>query len=117
MRQIVCFAFLLLVGCAGAQEKALLKSQNNYAFKEARYEDRCVFVPAADPWCKDAAAALNAWKLHLKQATWLDPDAKPPKVPRAGARPEHMKQLRTDEKVLGGLKGKPLPKVKVANAS
>jgi hypothetical protein len=94
-------ALTMLLGCTSAASRnanAVARSQNDYDFTEAKYEDSCR-VPAPPASCVKAKAALDVWLTDLHRKAFIDWDNKPkPTIPRTGPTPLHDAALVADEK-------------------
>ena len=77
----------LAAGCATSEER-VLTSANGWAWANARYEERCVEVAGAG--CREAHAALAAWRKRLEEAAEA--------IERKGQLPRQLKELRGAEK-------------------
>lgn len=67
LRSFAAFAALVAsLGCASAA-KQVATMQNNYDFREARYEEACV-VATPPSECVEAYAELHAFEKHLHEA-------------------------------------------------
>lgn len=79
----------------------IVKHQNNFDYRKARYVENCNPPATPVPACRDYGLAINVFEKHLHEATWFgDPTLKSPRV---GAMPLQLKQLDADEKALGAV--------------
>jgi hypothetical protein len=104
-------ALVASLGCstaAGREAMSVARSQNDYDFLEARYEDACR-VPVPPAPCVEARAALEVWRVDLHRRSFVDWTAAKPSVPRTGPTPLHDAALEADEKAAKAATRKVLP--------
>lgn len=98
-RFLVWFVYLgivvglgLLSGCASSVKK-VAGYQNNYDFREARYEEACALTkPPLPPSCHDLWAKIRAFEKHLHEAAKA--------LQNGGPMPLQLGQLAADDKTV-----------------
>lgn len=82
----------LLVGCASAA-KQVAGFQNNYDFREVRYEESCALAqPPLPASCHDLWAQIRAFEKHLHEAAKA--------LQNGGPLPLQLGQLAEDDKTV-----------------
>jgi hypothetical protein len=99
-RATAWLACMALFGCTSAAARNaadVARSQNDYDFHEAKYEDVCR-VAAPPAFCADWKKTLDTWLTDLHRKSFIDWTLPKPVQPRTGPTPLHDAALVADEK-------------------